>query len=109
MSSTGCRATRCVAERSFVEAINKKARVLKFDRLEERSAHIDPTNVQIRISAIRHLSDPEIKTGGIGFTIEKIHVLLAHKETRRVDLICAGEAIVVDRYRRGSGRAHRGT
>src|SRR2546423_12640507 len=106
MSSARGRGTRCVAERRFVEAIDEEARVLKFDRLEEGRTHIDATDIEVRISAISHLTCPKIKTSGIGFAIEKIHVLLAHKETGAIDLIWTGEAIVVDRYRRGSGRAH---
>src|SRR5204863_8666218 len=92
----------------FVRQISNQAGLLKFERQKEGRRGVDPSYLATSdITGARvDIVDPEGKSRGVRLAIEKVKILLSHKEVGCIDHIADGRAriVIVNRQRCGTGR-----
>src|SRR5262252_5420487 len=87
----------------LVSAFDQVAGLLKFDREEESARGTDPLSVTARRigAALIDLIVPEGEAGGVGSPVQKVCILLAHKEIGLIDRVvvrCVGQTTRVVLY-----------
>src|SRR5581483_1370737 len=82
------RSRRTTSKGGSVRVVSQSACRLKFNRQEESRRCVDARHFGAwRRTAVVDVVGPESKTARVRFTVEKIEILLTHKERRRINWI----------------------
>ena len=98
MRAAGCGSGAGVSVSGFVEAFDQVTSLLKFNGKKERCGNIDSLNLDalLIITTGRYLLRPKSETIRIGFAIQKVKIVLAHKKGRYIAGIRARRTVVID-------------
>src|SRR5437016_11043391 len=90
--------TSRVSVSGFVEAFDQIAGLLEFNGKKERCGNIDSLNLDalLIVTTGRYLLRPKSETIRIGFAIQKVKIVLAHKKGRYIAGIRARRTVVID-------------